>query len=287
MRKMSLPQQNGRLALALAVAVAALAVGGGAWAGEPINLTGEASANGLVYIENLAGSIKVKGWDKNEVEVTGSLDEKAKKVNFETGGKKTVIEVVYPRTLKNLREGTHLVVMVPRGSRLTIESVSAEVEVSGVTGTIHTETVSGDVLLEKFGTEARVESVSGTVRASGGKAHIAAETVSGDIILDFDVFLDLSAESVSGAMKISGDFDAGGSFGLDGFSGKIVLLVPGGVSAEFEASSFNGDITTDFGHSSDRSRGYSPGSELQFKTGGGAADVTINTFSGDIEIRKQ
>jgi DUF4097 and DUF4098 domain-containing protein YvlB len=288
MRSMNASQLNKRTATILAVAILALAVGGGsALAGDEINESGQASENGIVYIENLAGSIKVKGWNKDRVEVTGTLDEKAKRLDFEAGGKKTIIEVVYPRRVKNVHEGSHLVVMVPHNSRLAIECVSADIDISGVLGSIHTETVSGDVDLEKVGEEVLVECVSGTVRASGDESSVNVEVVSGDVVLDFDRFLDLAVEAVSGSIEITGDLDSRGSFELDVHSGSITLTVPADVSARFEASSFNGEINTDFGYEANRTSRYLPGQELEFSVGGGDADVEINTFSGEIYIKKQ
>ena len=306
MRRWSPSQHNGKLAVILAIAVLALTFGSGnALADDQINESGKASPNGLVYIENLAGSIKVKGWDKNEIEVTGTLDEKAKRLNFETGKKKSVIEVVYPRRVKNIEEGSHLVIMVPRGSSLEIECVSADIEVSGVEGDVEVENVSGDidlvgpcesadvdvisgnVTLQDPGDVVSIECISGRVEATGGRADVKVETVSGEIFLEFELFKNLLVEAVSGNIKVIGDLASSGSFELDVHSGEITLILPREVSAEFEANTFNGDIQTDFGYEGSQTSKYLPGQELEFSVGGGGADVEINTFSGDINIRKK
>ena len=298
--------KNRNLAIVLAVAVLALAYGGGsALAETEVSESGSASAKGMVYIENLAGSIKVKGWDKNEIEVTGTLDEKAEELNFETGKKKSIIEVVYPRRVKNIDEGSYLVIMVPYGSSLEIECVSADIEISGVEGDVEAETVSGsveivgpcrttdvdvisgNVILEAPGETVQVDCISGRVEITGGKADVSVETVSGSVFLNFDLYRSLSVEAVSGIIKVAGDLDSKGSFQLDVHSGDIYLKVPADVSAYFEANTFNGDIETDFGYEGSRTSKYLPGQELEFTTGGGGADVEINTFSGDINIRKQ
>ena len=306
MKRTNRINRSRNLAVTVSVAVLAMMLGdGSALADSEVNESGPASAKGLVYIENLAGSIKVKGWDNNEIEVTGTLDEKAKELNFETGGSKCIVEVIYPRRVKNIEEGSHLVIMVPRGSSLEIECVSADIEVSGVEGDVQAETVSGDVeivgpcrsanvdvisgdvTVENSGDSVEIECISGRVRVTGRKAGVSVESVSGDVYLDFEVFRNLAVESVSGSIEVSGDLDSSGSFNLDVHSGSITLTVPSDVSADFEANTFNGDIETDFGHAGSRTSKYLPGQELDFSVGGGGADVEINTFSGNINIRKK
>ena len=298
--------RSNHLALILTATVLTMVMGGGAvLADTEVNESGSASARGVVYIENLAGSVKVKGWDKNEIEVTGTLDEKARELNFETGKKKCIVEVVYPRRVKNIEEGSHLVIMVPRGSSLEIECVSADIEVSGVEGDVEVENVSGDidlvgpcesadvdvisgnVTLQDPGDVVSIECISGRVEATGGRADVKVETVSGEIFLEFELFKNLLVEAVSGNIKVIGDLASSGSFELDVHSGEITLILPREVSAEFEANTFNGDIQTDFGYEGSKTSKYLPGQELEFSVGGGGADVEINTFSGDINIRKK
>ena len=50
-----------------------------------------AEPDGLVEIENPAGSIHVVGWDKNEVTVTGSLGARAEGLEFSGGARRTSI----------------------------------------------------------------------------------------------------------------------------------------------------------------------------------------------------
>jgi len=59
------------------------------------------------------------------------------------------------------------------------------------------------------------------------------------------------------------------------------------VSADFEASTFNGSIHNDFGQKASRTSKYAPGKELEFSNGEGDAEVELNSFNGDINIRKK
>lgn len=276
-----------------------------ALAGEKVERSGKASPNGTVYIENMIGSIEVVGWDKNEVKVEGTLGKDVEELEFKTGKKKSVIEVVYPRNRKSLKYGAELIIYVPQGSRVMAEGVSAWVRVSGVDGVIEAESVSGDVevtggkkvveagsisgdvLVDTEAEKVEVECISGKIEARGSEAVVEAASVSGAINLDFDQYHEMSVESVSGNLAIRGDLHPKGDFSFDTVSGSITLMVPADVSAEFEVTTFSGGIDNDFGQKARKTSRYAPGKELEFSTGGGDAEVEINSFSGAIRIKKK
>jgi len=287
------------------IALLALLFGAGlALAGEPVEKSGDASANGTVYIENMVGSIKVIGWDRNEVHLEGTLGKDVEELHFDTGKKKTVIEVEYPRNARNINDGAELVIRIPRGSSLEVECVSADILVSDVEGEVELSSISGDVdfsgqcdELEAGSISGRVlvdggarmmelETVSGDIKASGKVAHIESASVSGTIHLEFDTFLELSLESVSGRIMVTGGLDPKGSFDLDVVSGDVILTVPGDVDAEFEVTTFSGGIDNGFGQKSRKTSRYAPGRELEFTAGDGRAQVEINSCSGDVVIKK-
>jgi hypothetical protein len=77
--------------LACAVPIAALAGGGS------IDRTVVASANGEVVISNVSGTIDVRGWDCNEVQVIGHLGDDVERLDVESSGTRTFVKVVLPR----------------------------------------------------------------------------------------------------------------------------------------------------------------------------------------------
>jgi predicted membrane protein len=68
-------------------------------------------------------------------------------------------------------------------------------------------------------------------------------------------------------------------------SGDVQLLLPGDVSGSIHASSFSGDLRSDFGNAERNEHGT--GSELNAQQGNGKARIAIESFSGDVRIRKQ
>lgn len=289
--------------MTLAILVLALAAGT-APAGEKVERSGEAPARGEVRIENMVGSIEVIGWDRQEVKLEGTLGKDVEDLEFETGRDGATIEVIYPRQSRNIEDGAELVIRVPLGSSVQIEGVSAWVKVSGVEGEIEASSVSGDVTVtggkesvqaesisgrvrvDGSAAKVAVESISGQVTARGTQAEVEAASVSGSIELVFAEFRDLSVESVSGDVDCRGALHPKGDFSFDTVSGQVTLTVPADVSADFSVTTFSGGIDNDFGQKARKTSQYAPGKELEFSTGKGEAGVEINSFSGDVLIRK-
>ena len=94
-----------------------------------------APAKGEVYVENSLGSVKVVGWDKEQVTVTGKLAPGAEDLDFDGDEEGVYIDVDVPESWFYESDDdtdfqTHLVVHVPFGSSLSLETVNASIEVS-------------------------------------------------------------------------------------------------------------------------------------------------------------
>jgi DUF4097 and DUF4098 domain-containing protein YvlB len=305
-----------RLFISLAAAsalVLALAGTPAAAAGErQVAERGAMPANGRVTIENIAGSVKVVGWDQAEISVTGTLGQDVERLEFSAGARSQV-EVIYRdrpgrkggRTREMLDGGADLTVQVPRGCQLELEVVAADVDVSGLSGQIEVTSVSGNVDVRGACRELAVESVSGNVEIDGAglvtelstvsgnlkvrcdDAALEVETVTGEATVDCASLRSLEASTVNGTIAMSGRPAPGAVIEAESVNGNLTLAVPGDVSATFEVSTFNGGIENAFGQKHERTDRYVPGEELRFTNGGGEADVRLNTLNGRIRILKK
>jgi DUF4097 and DUF4098 domain-containing protein YvlB len=296
-------QFNNRLMGLVVLACAVLAFSSVSFAETKVNESGKASASGLVMVENIAGSIKIIGWDKNEVKVEGFLSDEVKGLDFKATGKKTIIEVKYPRNMRSVDEGADLIIYAPVNSVFEVESISCRITIEKVTGSVAVEAISGDITLNGDCDEVELscisgditvegdtkslalESISGGVTAKGSRSTVRAESITGTIDLTFDTFIKLNVESVDSRVMVEGDLAAGGKMELESVSGDIILVIPEDISAEFNIESFSGSIGKAFGHKADKVSKYAPGSEMEFVTGGGDGRVDVSTFSGDVKIR--
>lgn len=271
---------------------------------EKIDESRDLNADGSVEITNVAGTVTVAGWDRKEVEVKGVLGKGTERLEVEGDKKRLEIKVILPKRSRHV-EGTRLEIRVPKGCRLEVTTVSADVEVEKLDGKVRLQTVSGDVLAEGEPKEADVESVSGDleilfetdwaraksisgdVYLEGARGEVTIETVSGDIEikggkLDRGLF-----SSVSGDIHFNADVTEKGAIAFNSHSGSVELLLPKDIDAEFDVSTFSGGIDNAFGSNGKRRSKFVPGTDLNFRVGSGDARVRAETFSGDIAIHKK
>jgi DUF4097 and DUF4098 domain-containing protein YvlB len=285
-----------------------------ALAGTPINESRSVDPKAHIDVSNVKGAVTVSAWDKNEVVITGTLGEGAKRLAIEGGESNLTIRVEGPDKSGSwfgwgsdsaMKESV-LNIKVPRAASLQVGVVSAEVAVSDLAGgevkvdsvsgrvrvsavtspRLRLESVSGDVEFDGKAEDTTVETVSGDVIARGVGSRTRVETVSGNLRLSATTPLkQTEASSVSGDIEISGALDKGGRIEIETMSGDVRLGLPASVSARIEAESFSGTLRSDFGKVEKPEHG--PGSSLDVKTGGGDGEISVDSFSGDVTIRSE
>jgi DUF4097 and DUF4098 domain-containing protein YvlB len=285
------------------LALAALAVPWVAQAGEEIHRSTTADPTGTVEVSNITGSVKVMGWTRNEVQVTGELGEGAERLEFTKGDKVTRIAVITPNHSGHA-DDSDLEISVPLGSALSINTVSADVQVQNVRGAQRLQTVSGDVQTQSSGEDVECRTVSGdvTIDGSGKKGLVSITTVSGDATAN-RVAGEVNGSTVSGTFRLgvgetsrsrlrstSGDISLNGPVtpdarvDIESISGDVRLDFVGNAPADYDISTFNGEIRNCFGPKSQRTSEYSPGRELRFTEGQGTARIRVKTMNGDIGL---
>ena len=127
--------------------------------------------------------------------------------------------------------------------------------------------VSGDIDAEGLRSDVSVNTVDGTISVvTTGRAW--ANSVSGDIEIDM------------------GDF-SGGDLDFNTVSGDITLWLPADFAADVEFSSLSGDFDTDFDMDiQNRNERRWVGSKVEGTIGGGGRDLSFNTVSGDVALRR-
>lgn len=261
-----------------------------------------ADPQGSVEIVNVAGSVAVSGWDRPEVEVTGTAGDQVERVTVTTSGTLTSIHVESGSGWGLGHSGeAHLVVRVPAKSAVSATLVSADLKLSGVQGDVNLQTVSGDVSGD-VGGNVRANTVSGGVQLTAPSAKsIEIRTISGDILLtggggeveittvSGNARIDLATLTRGRLKTVSGDMSATLALAPDGqvdgesVSGNFRFEFPSVPAAEFDVQSFSGDIHNCFGPKPMQPQ-YGPGSRLTFNNGDSHAHVRVATKSGDVNL---
>ena len=280
--------------------------------------------NGTLDLQNVAGDITVTGGGGDDVKIDA-----VKRVRHpnETEGKALLSEITievadrsgrvevrteYPRR-RNWSGGVDFTVSVPRDASVALRSVSGNVKVTNINGELRAESVSGDIVTmttkklrwaktvsgdvdvsEAEADELSVGSVSGDVTVNRLKGSgFDAQTVSGDLRLTDVDFDHASLRSVSGDIDYAGRLARNGRYQFQSHSGDIRVTPADSKGFAIEASTFSGDVRSDYALTLQSSQGNSlapgPGRNraVRGSFGDAGATLTLQSFSGDIVLVKR
>lgn len=262
-----------------------------------------AEADGEVLVNIVTGDLAVEGWDRPEVEVTGTVDEDVERLDVVRDGRRVTVKVVLPRG--SLRDAdADLLIRVPRGSSLEATTVSADNTVRDVAGPLRLKSVSGEITARAVARDSEFKSVSGDIRVTAGAqpAKLTAYSVSGNLIID-DLSGELEATTVSGDLSLdlgtidrlrvrttSGDVRVGGRLAkaaqaeFESISGDLSMKVAADAGFIADADTFSGSLTNCFGVRAEPVGKYGPGERMSVTRGAGGARIRVKTMSGDVRI---
>ncbi len=285
------------------VLAAILSLSGLAYAGEKVDKSLSADAEGIVEIHNVRGKIRVTGWDKNKIEVSGELDDLAEKLIFERQGKVIIVRVEMPKRNINKGDGSNLTIHIPKGNRVDFNGVSSDFLIEDVEGGMDVRIVSGDIdiinvhkqlyvsavssdiTIKNSSGNAKMGTVSGDIKGKFSGKNISADTVSGDLRLHLKDFDSLSAKSVNGDVWVSGQLNDSGNAKLGTVNGDITLAFERAVNARVKVKTGpGGDINNKI--SDDEVEDIFPNQQkLQMTLGDGSALIKIGTVNGSVTLK--
>jgi DUF4097 and DUF4098 domain-containing protein YvlB len=277
-----------------------------AMAQQQITKRANVAPDATVEVSNVQGRVTITAWDKNEVELVAELESPKDELEFEATQRNVRIEVDRPKGNygRGNDQDANLTLRVPARARLIVDTVSADIGVTGARGEQSLESVSGEVRTQAFDAAVKAASVSGEVivAGNGGKAAVSTDNVSGSSVVT-GVRGSYRGEVVSGQIKatvaaaellevstVSGEIDVSAELTpsarveMESVSGSVTLRIKPPVNADFDIESFSGDIENCFGPEPRDTSKYTPGSELNFTQGKGGARVEIETLSGEITV---
>lgn len=263
-----------------------------------------ADADGFVRINNIAGTVKLVGWDRDSIVVSGTVhDTPADRFQVESaeGG----VTIGLWDTTVERAEPSHITVNVPASSQVWIRTGSAEVYAGGLNGTLDINSIRGDIhvdgapasvfaesmtgriILDVRTTVARAKTVTGHILVRGTITDATATSVSGNVLVE-DAAVDRgSFGSVDGELRWVGDIRRGAALDFVTHSGAVEFLLPAAVNAEFRVSTYEGGLLSEFSVPVHTSASKIKGSEQRFLLGSGSARVNVRTFRGRVVVRSR
>lgn len=165
----------------------------------------------------------------------------------------------------------------PRTAPVTVETVGAEVRVSGCRGGQEVTTVTGNATIDRAEGRVAVRTVSGSIAISGTSLDVQAATTSGRLSVDAPALDALQLRSVSGRVEVTGRLAAGRDHRIETLSGDVRVTTAGG--ARIVARTISGRLAAE-----GAARRESQGGISGLIAGDGSAVAQVTTVSGDIRL---
>ncbi|GLY73054.1 hypothetical protein Airi01_013210 [Actinoallomurus iriomotensis] len=195
--------------------------------------------------------------------------------------KQSGIEGVF-RWLQNTRGRAAITITVPADCPVTLNLVTANAVVNGMSGRVSVKTASGDVTLDGVTGSIDANTATGAVEAHGVGGSLMFNSVAGDLALARGALDRLSAHSVSGRITTDVDLRDGAAAQIRTVSGEVTMRLPTSSSAKVSLLSMSGRIDAAF---DGLARQDPPvGKSITGTLGGGAASLNVNSVSGAITL---
>jgi hypothetical protein len=247
-----------------------------------ITLEHRIGPRGRFSLRQASGDIIVRGVEGDTVRVT-SLDDKSLSDLFD-------IEVGDDRVEIRQRDGldvglrmfrnssTDLRVEVPHGAHVSVETASADISASDLSGEKHFRTASGDVSTIRLAGALQVETVSGEIEVEGAAPlDLAAKTVSGDVQVRVPSVRRLDIGTTSGDIRLDAELNGPGPFAMRSISGDATII--GRAGFRVEAESITGDLSSDL----PSKRDSMPGRKVLI-VGRPGPTLAFRSVSGDLHV---
>lgn len=290
--------------LVLAAALSPLSFGN-VQAGEDINELRSVNPSGIVRIHCTRGEISIIGWDRDDAQVSGELDDLARDLQFETHGDDTFIRVRMPGDNVNRGDGSDLVIHLPRSSRLQVDAVSADVNLSDMVGPLAIRTVSGDVSATGTGDVVRINTTSGDIDLVDGvgqvrvtttsgettlrlaASEVQVDSVSGEIELELGSFDSVIANTVSADLDIEGTLNPGGRIESVSVSSEVEVALETPVNARVSVRAGPGGEIDNSLNDDEPRRLDDRSWALDTTIGDASGEIRIETVNGEIELERR
>jgi len=226
----------------------------------------------------MSGTLKVRGWDKNEIHVS-SMDATAIDFRRIDKGKDTsvpahridvmILDQAYKSTKGDCQAAADVEMDVPVGATVQVQTRDGDIAISGVAAA-YAGSQNGDIRVERASKLVEAGSVGGSIvlKDSSGRVNLSSAgggvdvvnlkegspddtlevgTVSGDIQLEKVGTRTVITKTVNGTTTMTGALAKGGNYAFTSMGGDINLIMPKDASFRLNAKVAEvEDLQTDF-----------------------------------------
>ena len=248
-------------------------------------------------LSNFAGSIAVQAWAKNAVRVSADHSSRVT-IQVDASGPTLSLEATHwrgiptsvdyqitvPKWMSLQLSGVNTDISVEDSEgEVNAQSVQGDVTVTGGTKSVSATSVEGDVRITRASGKIECSSVNADVHVTESSGQIGVSSVNGEIVLTAIDSDDVEASTINGAVSYAGALKDGGSYRLGSHNGEVSLAVPERANATVAVTTFSGEFSSSFPVQLSETR---RGKRFSFTLGSGKARVELESFQGEIRLRR-
>jgi hypothetical protein len=251
-------------------------------------------------VSNFAGEVIVRTWDKDTLRVV-ARHRQGTRVSIRPGSAAVAIqsstssgpsgsvdyEITAPAWMPVRVEGTYAFITVEgTHADVSAENVRGDIVIKGVTGAVTARSIEGEVIVEGARGRIAASSVNEGVRVADASGEITVETTNGGIALSGVESASLEAATVNGDITFDGRTTDRGRYRFTSHNGDIVMSLPETANATITVRSYQGDFRSSLALKGPPVAEVRGGRRVSYTLGTGSAEVEVETFSGDIRVRR-
>ena len=238
---------------------------------------------GRFSLRQASGDIQIRGVEGDTVRVT-SLDDRplSDLFDIEVGDDRLEIRQRggFDAGMRLFSRGSSadLKIEVPHGAGVAVDTGSADIDATDLSGEKSFRTASGEVSLNRFAGGVEVETVSGEIEIDGSAPlDLALTSVSGDIQVRVPSVRRLDLGTTSGDIRLDAELTGNGPFAMRSISGDATIVARNGFRVE--AESITGDLSSDL----PSKRESLPGRKV-LVVGRPGPTLSFRSVSGDLHV---
>jgi len=257
-------------------------------------------------VNNFAGDVIIKTWDKDSVRVEVNNSERETvdikqadqtlsiRSRSTRGGPPRSLDytISVPAWMAISVNGTYADVTAEGvGGDVSVETTHGDITVRGGSGFISLKSVQGAIVLEKAKGRVEVRAVNEGIRLADINGDLSAESTNGSIILDRIDATNVDLYTVNGNISYDGPVKDRGLYRLTTHNGLIAMPIAERANVTLTARTYNGSVRATFplpappAGSDDRERDRRT-KRVTLTLGNGSAHVELESFGGAISLRR-
>lgn len=251
-----------------------------------------------LVVDNYAGEVIVHTWDKDAVHVVARhgartsvtirpADATLAVSSSRSSSGSVDYDLTVPAWMPIKVEGEfNFVSAEGLQAEFSAETVRGDIEIHGGSGFITAKSVQGEITIEGARGKINANSVNEGITITGSTGDIVADTTNGSVTLSGIQSSSVDVTTVNGDVTFDGVPAANGKYRMSTHNGDITVGVPETSSVTFTVRTYNGDFNSALPVKGPAAREASRGRRVQYTLGSGSAEMELESFGGEIQLRR-